>query len=122
MAKKWNFEDFDNEEVWFYGVDNNHFKIGCHVFEAIEDESDGYRSYLGCIAPVGLPDMLIFRDSPLAKVRVEKHKVNDTGPWAIFEGWRLIDIKDNHIWLTTGTNYADDYYPFFVFDYQPKEK
>lgn len=33
----------------FYGVDGYRFKIGRNVFEAVEDESDGYRS---CMAEV----------------------------------------------------------------------
>ena len=33
----------------FYGVDNNCFKLDNSVLEAVEDESDGYRSYLATV-------------------------------------------------------------------------
>lgn len=105
------FEDFIGKEVEFYGVDNCCFKIDRIVFEAMEDPDDGYRSYLGSIEirnPVG---MIFFRQA-LAKVIVE------------FDGdhYTFRDVEDNHIWLDFGTDDYDDYYPYFVFNYQPKQR
>jgi hypothetical protein len=37
------------KELGFYGVDSNRFKLGSKVYEAIEDEGDGYRSSLNDI-------------------------------------------------------------------------
>lgn len=36
------------------------------------------------------------------------------------DGYCLVD-EDNHIWLVVGTGDHDDWYPFFVCDYHPKE-
>jgi len=37
-----------------------------------------------------------------------------------FEGYEFRDIEDGHMWLKIGTDYADEYYPCFVFRYTPK--
>lgn len=108
--------DFDTivgSELDFFGVDTNHFKLGDTIWNAVEDESDGYRSYLGSIAQVA-QDNLIFLPTPLARVKVEKYE--DTSE----EGFRLIDVADAHVWLRVGTDNTDDYYPSFVFEYSPK--
>ena len=97
----------------FYGVDNNCFKLGRKVYEAIEDEDDGYRSYLHSIEVVKVDG--IFFKKPLAYVEVKS-----TGDGDYFEGYWLEDTKDGHVWLRVGTDNADDYYPYFVFEYQPK--
>lgn len=109
------FEDMKGEEHGFYGVDNYMFKLGRWVFEAIEDEEDGYRSHLESIAHVGLPDMAIFRDRSVATVRIEEFDETTC------EGYKLVDVKDGHVWLVVGTENTDDYYPYFVFHYEPKE-
>ena len=113
------FTDRIREEYSFYGVDNLMFKLDTWVFEAIEDETDGYRSNLDTIQHVGLPDMVIFRNSPLAKVRIEE--VNGGPDTYDDDGYRLVDVKDGHVWLEVGTNWNDDYYPCFYFRYHPKE-
>lgn len=102
----------------FYGVDSNRFKLGSHVFEALEDESDGYRSYLetikSCLNPID-----IFFKKPLTKVKVE---VAPEGEYVDgTDTWQLVD-KDNHVWLRVGTDNTDDYYPRFVFEYHSKER
>lgn len=100
-------------ELPFYGVDNNCFKLGDRVFEAVEDESDGYRSYLGSVE-VRDPSGLIFFRTPLASVRVVE--VDDN----YAEEYQLVD-DGGHVWLRFGTNNCDDYYPYFVFEYQPRK-
>jgi hypothetical protein len=99
----------------FYGVDNTFFKLGCQIFQAIEDESDGYRSCLQEIAKIRKPKLkgLIFFQTPLARVRVEEDSDID--------GYSLVDMIDGHVWLRVGTGAYDDYYPYFVFDYHPKK-
>jgi hypothetical protein len=97
----------------FYGVDNNCFKLGDHVFEAEEDESDGYRSCLREVHEVTNTGGLIFFQTPIAKVVVQEAR-------GIDEGFRLLDVLDNHVWLEFGTDNTDDYYPYFVFNYYPK--
>jgi len=39
---------------------------------------------------------------------------------ALTDGYCLVD-EDNHVWLVIGTDESDDWYPFFVCDYHPKE-
>lgn len=102
------------QEFDFYGADSNHFKLGRTVWHAIEDESDGYRSYLGSIAE-SAQDNLLFPDTPFARVRVEAFEDHNS------DGFRLIDVNDGHCWLKVGTDNTDDYYPSFMFDYAAKE-
>jgi hypothetical protein len=95
----------------FYGVDNNRFKLGTRVFEAIEDPGDGYRSYLGSVERTDGAG--IFFPHPLARVKIAGF---DDGTE---RGYRLTD-KTGHVWLVFGTNTDDNYYPCFFFRYQPK--
>jgi len=109
------FDELEGKEFKFYGVDNNSFKLDRKVWLAVEDEDDGYRSYLDSIEVLDSKDGIFFRKS-LAKVRIYR----DQGPY--FEGFMLIDVEDGHCWLRVGTDNADDYYPYFVFQYQPKKR
>lgn len=102
------FDDLQGKEFWFYGATEHQFKIGATVWEAEEDESDGYRSYLGSVERK-VSDAIFFK-RPIAKVRVE----------ILPDENKLVDVKDGHEWLRFGTDYADPYYPYFFFDYQPK--
>ena len=106
------FVDTAGKTIPFYGVDCNKFKLGQTVFEAIEDENDGYRSYLESIVT---KEQGIFFRRKLADVRVVEY--ND----GYFKGHTLIDAKDNHVWLKVGTSNIEDYYPYFTFEYTPKE-
>lgn len=107
------FHKLDGTSFKFYGVDNNAFKLNTVVFEAIEDPSDGYRSFYKCVI-VHFDDRYIFFDKPLATVKIV---FDNTG-----DGWSLIDTKDSHKWLEVGTDHSDNYYPFFYFRYTPKTK
>ena len=101
----------------FYGVDNNSFCIGSGgsrmALEAVEDEGDGYRSYFGCFATAQVGK--IFFGSPIARVLFEKVP-SASGS---FHGWELFDVDTGHVWLRIGTDHVDDYYPCFVFEYNP---
>lgn len=96
----------------FHGVDNNRFKLGKRVFEALEDPDDGYRSYLGSIER-GASEGIFYPD-PLERVKVGEFDHDNE------HGYSLIG-KSGHVWLVFGTNTDDDYYPCFFFRYQPKE-
>jgi len=105
----------------FYGVDNLRFKLAEQVFEAVEDENDGYRSYLESIKVVNDP-YDIFSSLPLALVRVERveiNKVDEDGEEFRFHGYHLVDTT-GHIWLKVGTSSTDAWYPCFRFTYDPK--
>ena len=110
------FEDLVGKVFGFYGVDGNEFKLGRKIWLAIEDPDDGYRSYLGSIEVSKENTEGIFFRKPLAKVKVVS--VDDRS----FNGFELIDEKDQHCWLMVGTDCLDDYYPYFVFNYQPKKR
>lgn len=129
-----------------YGADNTSFCIGVNgarmVLEAVENPSDGYRSYFGCFrsSEVGK----IFFGGPIARVKLSEggrsRKIrcfcNGNDPYnplledrpckyhteeqqRNFSGWVLKDVDSGHEWLTVGTDYGEDYYPCFVFYYQP---
>ena len=106
-------------EADFYGVDCNCFKLNNCVFEAVEDESDGYRSMMSDVQMKDNTDGLIFFQTPVARVRVVdwyQHYGKD------FEGYALIDVKDEFPWLVLGTDNSYDYYPSFYFYYQHKHE
>jgi hypothetical protein len=108
------FDDMIGTEVKFYGVNCNCFKIGKQVFEAIEDESDGYRSYLQSVEIT--KDELVFPRRMLSWVKILEWEDDYDGNY-----YKFTDVKDGHVWLRFGTNTTDDYYPWFYFEYQPKE-
>jgi len=99
-------------EHHFYGVDNTHFKLGAQVYQAVEDEDDGYRSCLQEIEVVSKADVearnLVFPKRPVDTVRV----VTDE------DFTSLISTRDGHVWLKFGTDVSDDYYPVFIFQYE----
>jgi hypothetical protein len=99
----------------FYGVCGNCYKLNEIVWEALKDENDGYRSYLKSIEISEEKEKYAFTFYPIAEVKVIETK-EEYG----FSGFCLIDINDGHVWLKIGTNYRDDYYPYFVFNYEPK--
>lgn len=107
------------KEFSFYGVCNNEFKLGRTVYEALEDEDDGYRSCLKDVHEVSGSKGIFFK-RPLARVRVEETDTRTSDYGQSFDGWRLVDVEDGHVWLVVGTDNFDDYYPCFTFDYHPK--
>lgn len=135
------FKTLVNCEFDFYGVDGNCFCIGVNgarmVLEAVEDPSDGYRSYFSCFRTEEVGK--IFFRAPIARVKLlagglstrtysdrcadepvsgaELHEAQQN-----FSGWILKDVATGHTWLTVGTDYGDDYYPCFTFRYQPDTK
>jgi len=110
-------EELKDQVVPFFGVDCNQFKLGRTVYEAIEDESDGYRSYLDSIVVVKSDG--IFSSRRIADVRVVIDP-QDVGTLTVAVA--LVDADDGHVWLRIGTDYSDDYYPMFRFEYNPKER
>lgn len=62
---------------------------------------------------------LIFFQTPIARVRVVDWY---EGLGGSFEGYALIDVKDEFPWLVFGTDTSDDYYPSYYFYYQHKHE
>lgn len=107
-----------NKEVKFYGVDCERFKIGSQVFEALEDPSDGYRSYLQSVEVV---DKEAAKKSTFFKKAVDTVKIFERHDLDM-NGYVLVSTVDGHVWLEFGTDETDDYYPCFVFRYTPRKK
>jgi hypothetical protein len=113
-------EDMSNEKLDsqigksfdFYGASENQFKLGDVVWEAIEDECDGYRSCLGTVEVK--ESSAIFFKLTIAEVTL---LIDSDG---YFDGYQLVDTSDGHVWLRFGTDNTEDYYPCFTFQYSPK--
>lgn len=104
----------------FYGVDNQCFKLGDVVYEAMEDPDDGYRSYLGSVVVKDAAG-LIFFGKPVDEVVVVALAVSETEPPDYpFNGYVVKSLRDGHEWLRFGTEDYLNYYPGFVFKYQPR--
>ena len=93
------------------------------VFEVLEDPDDGYRSHMAGVLARSAKDYN-FYEKPIAKVRLEKiaEEEREMGAVEKMHGYKLIDVKDGHAWLTFGTEWYDDYYPMFRFQYAPKDE
>lgn len=100
----------------FYGVDNNFFKIDGLVLEAMEDPDDGYRSALAEVRVAKDTDKYkpTFFTQPIAQVKIREIENPER------YGWELVD-SSGHAWLRIGTDTSEDYYPCFLFSYEPKE-
>lgn len=108
-------EDLLGKTVDFYGVDCNRFCVQIdgderRAFEVVEDPDDGCRSALDEIKEVSV-DAGIFFGQPIARVTVL--------PDSELRGFKLVDATTEHPWLRMGTHDWDDYYPCFVFRYDP---
>lgn len=109
------FQDTIDNQYKFYGVYDLTFKLDHHVFEVIEDENDGYRSYMDSVE-VTQDNNMVFLGKSFADVVVREYNPGE------FQGYALVDVVDGHHWLVFGTDHVDDYYPCFQFYYQTKEE
>ena len=111
-------DKFLDEALDLYGICGHRVKLGnsmgTKVFEAIEDECDGYRSMLANVPEVVPDSDDIFFPNPIAKVRITAVSTRQ-------EGFSLVDVDTGHTWLFMGTDRDDSYYPRFQFIYSPDE-
>lgn len=123
FSDKW-METLIGIDLDFYGAESQAFKVDGVVFEVLEDPEDGYRSCLGGVLARSEKGYNFYK-KPFATVRLEKFEYEPEGKDRYEEdrahGYRLIDANDGHVWLTFGTKWYNDYYPLFIFDYEPKE-
>lgn len=89
-------------------IEGLQFRIGDLTFEAVEDENDGYRSSLDEVKLINKNIRPTFRE----EVTIQSC---DTG---YFNGIQLVNTIGKAV-LVIGTDNYEDYYPVFVFDYQP---
>ena len=96
------------------------FKFDNILWQAVEDDMDGFRSML---------DYVLYADNEMNKkfinnknlARVILENIDDTDDGGDFAGYVLKDVNDGHIWLRIGTNYTDEWYPCVVFNHIPKK-
>ena len=98
------FEDLVGLSGILCAVDGFKFRIGNLTFEAIEDENDGYRSCLNEIQVV----------ENIRPVFRENVRITYDG-----EYFQLFAENDKCV-LKIGTDHHDDYYPCFVFEWEPQ--
>lgn len=123
------FKDMIGKTLPFYGVYGKRFKIGKYVFNCVELPAFLIGSYrLHQVVFVAKQDKGGNFPRCLARVVIEEinrktwTRKPDEPVRNVDTGYRLVDVKTGHIWLQMGTDYEDDYYPSFVFDYNPPEK
>jgi hypothetical protein len=110
-------DDLLDTVVAYHGATDNCFVLDEIAYEAIEDESDGYRSMLDKVAIVTDVDKiksLIVSSTPIAYVRVVGIEEPDG-----LQGYELQDAIIQHVWGRIGTNRHDDYYPSFCANFYP---
>jgi len=102
------YEDCEGDRNFIiFGLDNKKYK-------AIEDPGDGYRSYMNELEETeqiiknALPSVEVY-----CKMKAsETYYTND-----VLEMW---DTTTNKLVLAIGTANTDDYYPYCVMEYNPK--
>lgn len=99
----------------YYRSHMNQFQLGDVIFEVLEDESDGYRSYMKAVQIVDQNAKRKEGDL-LAEIIIQIASNSN------FDGFDLVDTHDGHTWLSFGTDNSDDYYPSFTFYFQPKDR
>lgn len=112
---------FFGKRLWLTGVDyfsGGHdeasgirFRLDGVVYEAIEDESDGYRSAMDEIRVVDTPMINAFQ--PVEVVAIDP---GDSDRDCV----SFCDTVTGKGVLEVGTDFSDDYYPCFVASYQPE--
>lgn len=107
----------------FYGAESQAFMVDGVVFEVLEDPDDGYRSHMAGVL-ARKPKDYNFYEKSFATVRIEKINIEEREAGSVerMHGYQLIDVKDGHVWLIFGTEWYDDYYPMFRFQYTPKQE
>ena len=98
------FEDLVGKSGILCAVDGFMFRIGDLTFEALEDENDGYRSALGEFR-------LVQNIRPMFR-----EKVTISADYAYF----YLTNEIGKVVLTVGTDDYQDYYPCFVFNWEPR--
>lgn len=102
---------------------NNFFKLNDRIFQVLEDEEDGYRSRMDKVIELNT-SLDGFSEKPIT-IELRKNQINQTNKFSDgdFEGYVLVDVRTDHIWLRFGTDNCRDYYPYFTFIIsEPKTK
>ena len=90
------------------------FVLDGKTYKAIEDPSDGYRSYLQDLV---ITDEVISNTFPPQEVI---GKMKEDSDYSVNDTIQFIDAVTGKIVLEVGTNNTDDYYPYCVMNWRPE--
>lgn len=102
----------DKQFSWDQDKNTIRFELDGQVYEAIEDPSDGYRSYM---------DKLVISNKRVRNKIPEIQVVciyRDDNDCDLLD---FIDCKNGKVFLTIGTKDVHDYYPVCIFEYSPEK-
>ena len=109
------FLKVDKQFSWDQDKNTIRFELDGQVYEAVENPSDGYRSYM---------DKLVLSNKSV------HNKIPETRIMCVYrdrDGYGndcdlldFIDCKNGNVFLTIGTKHVHDYYPVCVFEYNPE--
>ena len=102
------------KDTWSEEAEVIRFVLDGITYKAIEDPSDGYRSYL---QELEVTDEKITNTFEPQKV-IGKMKDNDT--YSVNDTIQFIDAVTGKIVLEVGTDNTDDYYPYCVMNWSPE--
>ncbi len=110
--------DFDHESIRQYrnlyeDAETINIVLDGKTYTAVEDPSDGYRS---CMAEIKESDYKVKNRFAavrvLGRLRDDDYYVND-----VIE---FLSLETGKVVLSVGTAHADDYYPWWVAEWQPE--
>lgn len=105
----------DKQFSWDQDKNTIRFELDGQVYEAVENPSDGYRSYM---------DKLVLSNKSVHNKIPETHIVcvyrDKDGYDNDCDLLDFVDCKNGNVFLTIGTKHVHDYYPVCVFEYNPE--
>lgn len=104
----------ESTDPWYENANAIYFILDGVTYKAVEDPSDGYRSYLGSIEVV---EKEIKNTFPPQKV-IGTMKPDDT--YSLNDTIQFVDVVTGKIVLEIGTDNHDDYYPMCVLEWHPE--
>ena len=100
---------------WDQDKNTIRFELDGQVYEAIENPSDGYRSYM---------DKLVLSNKSVHNKIPEINIVcvyRDKDNYDNCDLLDFIDCKNGKVFMTIGTRHTNDYYPVCIFEYSPEK-
>ena len=104
----------DANDAWGEDYEVVRFVLDGKTYKAVEDRSDGYRSYLS---------ELVVTDEPITNTFAEQEVVGvmkPSGDYEINDTIQFFDTTTSKIVLEVGTDNTDDYYPYCVMNWSPE--
>ena len=101
-------------DLWHEDFEVVRFVLDGKTYKAIENPSDGYRSYLQDLI---VTDEIISNTFPPQEVI---GKMKENGDYSVNDTIQFIDVVTGKIVLEVGTDNTDDYYPFCVMNWHPE--